>query len=274
MRYLVIILVLFCFSFGLSDAPGKLRLFSYQDAYNWNDCVKPSKAYTDSEIPKLIKHFNDFIANQDSLENYFHFIDLNGDKKLDAIYSGGTGAANEYVVFLLNTGDDYKILFEEYTNIRELVFKKGRLVGYTGLDFGCCAEYVEKETKYEVTENWQKIIIYQRAQTSYTIQPKNIFEKPIKFVVAKDIYKLRSSPIVDDTSMFIYDTISNVVSTYVKGSVGYAWSEISDNSGRLWWFVEMEPNNRQIGSRISANRDTIPVRNLGWMSSRFLQKIE
>jgi hypothetical protein len=274
MKFILAILLFLMFSFKIGDDSEKLKLFTFLDNYDWKDCVSPSKNYIEKETSKLRKHFNEYIANIDSFENYIHFIDLNGDKNLDAIYSGGTGAAGEYVVFLLNTGNDYRILFEEYTNISELVFENKKLVGYTGLDFGCCADYVYKETKYQITNDWKKIAIYQRARTSYTELPKTMFEKPIKFMVKNDIYKLRSSPIIDDKSVFIYDTVGNVISSYNKGSIGYAWSEAKDSSGRSWWFVEMEPNTSQIGSRLNSNQDSLPVRNLGWFISRYLEQIK
>lgn len=272
MRYILIILAFFTFSFTLGDDSDRLRLFSDSDTYDWKDCVVPSNKYIQSQAIIIRKHFNEYIANMDSIERYLHFIDFNNDGKLDVIYSGTTGAAADFVVFLLKMDNDYIILYTEYTNIRELIFKDKKLVGYTGLDLGCCAEYLQKETKYLISDNWQRTVIYQRVKTNYTELPQNIYNKPINFVVAKDVYKLRSSPMVNDTGYVIYDTIGNVVSTYIKGSIGRAWADKLDSTGRVWWFVEMEPNNRQIGSKLNTKSDTLPMRNLGWMSSRYLEK--
>jgi hypothetical protein len=274
MRLLLLIIILIFGACRSEQEPGKLRLFTLNDIYDWRDCVKPSQEYIKVQVPIIRKHVNEYIANIDSLENFLHFIDLNNDKIPDVIYSGVSGSEIDCVIFLLNTGKDYKILFEEYSNIRELKFDNHYLVGYTGLNFGCCAEYVYKETKYSVSLDWKRAVIYQRAITNYTKLPKEISGSPRKFIVGNDLYKLRSTPAIDDTTIYIYDSYSNVVSTYRKGAVGYAWAETKDNTGRTWWFVEMEPTDKQTGSKLNSKFDTIPVTNLGWMSSRYLKEIK
>ncbi len=264
MKSLAITLFLFLVSCKSVNIKEGFQTFTKSDVYNWRDCTIPNQDYIDNEFPKIRKHFNEYVANIDTLARALHFIDLNNDKELDVIYSGTSGAASDCVIFLLNIDNDYKILFEEYTNIRDLLFEGGKLVGYIGLDFGCCAEYIQKETKYKVSEDWNRIVVYQRVKASYTELPEKLFEKPIVFEIESDTLKLRATAINDDTNIFIYDTIGNVVSSYLKGSRGYAWSEKQNDLGEIWWFVEMEPNNSQIGSRINHNPDKLPQRNLGW----------
>jgi len=233
MRYLLIILVFGLLSFSIGDDSERLRPFSDDNIYDWHDCVLPFKDFIQKEIPKIKKCFNEYVANIDTLDKFLHFIDLNNDKRLDVIYAGTSGSAADYVAFLINDKKGYKVLYEDYTNLRELEIKNNRLVGYSILDLGCCAEYRRLEIKYKVSVDLSRIQIYTRATTSYTEFPKTYFDKPIKFAITNDIYKLRSSPIVDDTSRVIYDTISNVTSTYIKGSIGYAWAETKDFSGRV-----------------------------------------
>jgi hypothetical protein len=274
MRYLLVILFFGLFSFEIGDDSEKLRSFGAENVYDWHDCATPSNDYIQKELPKIRKCFNEYVSNIDTLDRFLHFIDLNNDKRLDIIYSGTTGAAADFVVFLINDEKGYRVLYEEYTNLRELEFKNNRLIGYTILDLGCCAEYRRLEIKYRINDDLSKTHIYTRATTSYTEFPKVYFSKPIKFIVVNEIYKMRSSPFVDDTSRVIYDTISNVVSTYIKGSTGYAWAEKRDNTDRVWWFVEMEPCKNQINSMLNYISDSLPMRNLGWMSSRYLKEIK
>lgn len=274
MRFLLIILIFGLLSLSIGNDSEKLRSFSDDTIYDWNDCVLPSKDYIQSELPKIRKCFNEYVANIDTLDKFLHFIDFNNDKKLDIIYAGTSGSEADHVVFLINDKSGYTVLYEDYTNLRELEIKDNRLVGYTILDLGCCAEYRRLETKYKITTDFSRIHIYTRATTSYTEFPKTYFDKPIKFTTSNDLYKLRSSPVIDDTSIVIYDTISNVTSTYIKGSIGYAWAETKDFSGRVWWFVEMEPCKNQINSRLNYSTDSIPIRNLGWMNSSYLKEIK
>jgi len=267
MKALSILILLFLISCKTIVNPEEFRLFTYNDVYDWKDCVIPSQDYVSKELPIIRKEFNEYVANIETLDRALHFIDLNNDKKLDVIYSGTSGSESDCVIFLLNNDSDYKILFEEYTNIRDLVFEDGKLVGYTGLDFGCCAEYVQKETKYKVSKDWDRTVEYQRVKASYTELPENLYENPISFETVSDTLKLRATAIKDDTNLFIYDTIGNVVSSYLKGSRGLAWSEKQNDLGETWWFVEMEPNSGQLGSRINYNPDKLPQRNLGWFPS-------
>ena len=266
--------MLFLLSCKTTVKPENFQLFTKGDVYNWKDCLIPNQDYILKEIPKIRKQFNEYVANIERLDRALHFIDLNNDKKLDVIYSGTSGAESDCVIFLLNNDNDYKILFEEYTNIRDLIFDGGKLVGYTGLDFGCCAEYVQKETKYKVTEDWNRSVVYQRVKVSYTGLPEKIFERSIRFEIKSDTLKLRATPIIDDKNVFIYDTIGNVVSSYLKDSKGFAWSEKQNDLGETWLFVEMDPNNYQIGSRINYNPDKLPQRNLGWFPAEDLNIIK
>jgi hypothetical protein len=274
MRFLLLILVFGLLSFNIGDDSEKLRPFSDADIYDWYDCIHPSNDYVQKELSKIRKCFNEYVANIDTLDKSLHFIDLNNDKRLDVIYAGTSGSAADFVVFLINNKNGYKVLYEDYTNLRELKIENNRLVYYTILDLGCCAEYRRLETKYWIDKDLNRFQIYTRATTNYTEFPNTYFDKPIKFVVTNDIYKMRSSPIVDDTSRITYDTISNVTSTYLKSSIGYAWAEKKDNTGRVWWFVEMEPCNNQINSKLNYTADLLPIRNLGWMSSKYLNEIK
>jgi hypothetical protein len=264
MKAILIFFVLFLVSCKSTLNPKESLLFTYNDVYDWKDCVVPSEDWISKELPKIRKQFNEYVANIETIDQTLHFIDLNNDKKLDVIYSGTSGAESDCVIFLLNIDNDYRILYEEYTNIRDLIFDGGKLVGYIGLDFGCCADYIQKETKYSISEDWNRSVVYQRVKTSYTELPKKLFEKPVTFEIKCDTLKLRATPIIDDTNMFIYDTIGNVVSSYLKGSRGFVWSEKINDLGETWLFVEMDPNNNQIGSRINYNPDKMPQRNLGW----------
>ena len=274
MKILFLSLTVLLFSYQKQSNLDKLQLFSDKDVYDWKDCIVPTREYLSMEVPKLRKHFNEYVANIDSIEKFLHFIDLNGDSNLDVIYSGTSGSASDFVKFLLKTKDDYTSLFEEYTNLRDIEFKNGILVSYTGLDLGCCADYVIKETKYKISKDLQRTIIYRKAMTTYTELPKVLFDMPQRFTIEDNVQKMRSSPLADDSGVFIYDTIGNVVSSYIKGSKGSTWSHVKDSTGQSWWFVEMDPNYQQIDSKINSKYDTIPERNLGWMNLKHFDERE
>lgn len=271
MRYLLVILFWGLVSFKIGDESAELRSFGDAAMYDWHDCVNPPNDYIQQELPKIRKCFSPYVSNRDSFDKNLHFIDFNNDLQLDIIYAGTSGGEAECVTFLRKDKKGYAVLYEEFTNLKELEVINNRLIGYTILDLGCCAEYRKLETKYKINSDLSKTHIYTRATTNYTVFPKQYFNKPIPFIVALDTCKMRSSPFVDDTSMVIYDTISNVVSTYSKGATGFAWAEKKDNTGCDWWFVEMDPCKNQLNTKLNYFSDTLPMRNLGWMSSRYLK---
>jgi hypothetical protein len=286
MKYLLLLLfVFFCFSNKPLLASDSLPFFTFNNKINWTKFEKKVSDKDRRDYALKIKNQFDFFFEQarylpdkydiNNFEQNLHFIDLNGDGKLDIIYEGFSGTESDFTEMLINKDNGFikVVYFNQYLETLEFD-KSGKLNSYTTLDFGCCAAFTGYETKYLVNDKFETSILSQRAMTSYTKEPKTLFSKPIKFSTINDSYTLRSAPLKDDSSTIIYCAMDkgNVIAIYPKNSIGKAWAE-TDTTGRIWWFVEMEPV-KKLSYNLIFYQDSIPAKILGWMSSRYLKKLE
>lgn len=228
-------------------------------------------------IDKLKKQFDYIFKNEYysglPFERTIHFLDLNGDKRLDVIVEGYSGAESENTQFFLAQNSDYKKVLEKFQYVKSFQIHGGQLKSLTILDFGCCAEYVKYETKYQITPSFSAIPVYQKAKVTFEQKPKNkILNKPLNVATLENITFLRSSPVINDTSTVIYDAVGsgNVLAKYPKGSIGYAWVTETDSKGVKWWYVEMLPV-KAVKESLLYEKDDIPTRGMGWISEDQLE---
>jgi hypothetical protein len=98
-----------------------------------------------------------------------------------------------------------------------------------------------------------------------------------RFVVKNDKYKLREQPVIDDKydeqeSDFEQKPVyGNALAEFNKGSKGEAIAEKPDETGRVWWFVIMDPDAKAEYNRFYGDQKASKA---GWMSSRFLEVIK
>lgn len=255
-----------------------LRFFVYEDSLDWKKYEQEvTSSFREQTTEQLKVHFDSLAYAYDDkkFKDSFHFMDLNADKKQDAIYNGFSGSEPNMVKIFLNNGKELIPVFEGYQDLSILVFDKNKkLTSFTLLDFGCCGEYDEYETKYYVDIDFNITFAYQRARVVRTQAPQHIWQKPIKFTTLNDDYALRSEPKKYDVKVGWFDIFKqgNVVAQYPKNARGLAWAEYKEKSGRVWWFVEMYPA-ANIKENLIFPRDSSHIpRSLGWMSSRFVQK--
>jgi hypothetical protein len=107
--------------------------------------------------------------------------------------------------------------------------------------------------------------------------PSTYFEKLIKFEVLNDNYNIRFAPVIDDTTEVWYcgePQNGNSMGKIKSGSIGYALAEKVDSSGRVWWFVALEPDSEIIDSLYYDNDIRSDSYRLGWISSRFVKMID
>lgn len=261
-----------------------MRFFEYADTIDWRKFdTQVTNTYRKQITEKLKVHFDTFAYYYDDNEPYrekkfkdcFHFLDLNADGKLDALYAGFSGSEASLVKIFLHKENQFVQVFEGYQELSALVFDANKkLTSFILLDFGCCADYIEYETKYNVRDNFNITLNYQRARIVRTQAPKTIWSTPIKFMTLNDGYALRSEPMKEDTATYLYGAIveGNTVAKYPKNAKGLAWAEYKDKSNRVWWFVEMYPADNLKNNLIYRRDSLVAPRALGWMSSRFVQK--
>jgi hypothetical protein len=66
----------------------------------------------------------------------------------------------------------------------------------------------------------------------------------------------------------------NTAAIFPIDSRGFAIAEETDDTGRVWWFVIMENNESLIKSNLyPGNNKVMGYRTLGWMSSRYVRKL-
>ena len=100
-------------------------------------------------------------------------------------------------------------------------------------------------------------------------------EKPIAFETINEKYTLRLTPKLDNETYFWgTDEQGNSIAIFPIGSTGTAMAENVDETGRIWWFVRMNNNKGNIGMFMHGDNNEEPYRCYGWMSSRYLKRIE
>jgi len=211
----------------------------------------------------------------------FHFVNLNGDKNIDLIYEGNAGSEGSYVTFYLNTGKQLEGIETQNGYVWDLKFKENKLSSFVIYNPGCCAETIEFERHYNVSPlfkcklEWQVSII----QGMNKFEPDSFFQKPFQFQTLNEDYSLRYEPRISDQ---VPNEISegargpyhgNSTALYPKGSIGTAWATKKDSTGREWWLVEMEPL-KYLKFDAYYSLDDFPTRYIGWMSSRFVKKLD
>lgn len=80
------------------------------------------KSVNDNVIKGFEKMANDM--GNEEIYNSFHVADLNSDKENDIIFNGYGGAADEFVMILLKTGQTYVKALQAYGHILRIEMKK------------------------------------------------------------------------------------------------------------------------------------------------------
>lgn len=224
-------------------------------------------------------HFQDF--NLDD----FYIIDIDRDGLNDIVYSGDCKREGGGTAIFRYNGNNFEQLIFVYGVIYQVSDYESILpFSFSLIIYACCGDDKNIIEKYAlILEDGNYKFILQTSEYYYgddvvtTIFPKTFFEKPIAFKTIKEKYNLRFSPSInyvdeDDQSM-IFD---NVVITYPKNSIGYDIAKKKDKTGRIWWFVKMDNKSAKgmenIGTFSPNSKES--TYSLGWMSSKYLERID
>jgi hypothetical protein len=207
---------------------------------------------------------------------FFHHVDVDADGRADLVYSGPNtlcdrGLEGESTTVYLSRGNQLVRVFQGHGRVVEL----SRAAPWQPLAFvlrsdGCCGE-----PQYDVTvhaprrtrDGWSWEPVTRIAATSETLLPTTWLPVARPFTVQQDGYKLRVTPVVDDTSDDVLpDARGNARATYPRGSRGVALAERRGADGRTWWFVMM----RAPEANAYRPPDGATLWQLGWMSARLL----
>lgn len=207
----------------------------------------------------------------------FHWMDADGDGRPDLVYSTFDTRCREALegqrtTVYLDRGARLAQAFETSGVIVHLsraapwepVTMVVRRSGCCGDPFFTLATY----TPRRAGGNWRWEETSSVTATSETAIPRDWLRAPRPFTVSQDAYRLRTTPVVDDTTQGAMDAgmgrRGNTQATYARGARGVAYAERAGMDGRTWWFVVMP------GAPADPAEHRPRGGQMGWMSSRFL----
>ncbi|MFY0602256.1 MAG: hypothetical protein JXR03_21460 [Cyclobacteriaceae bacterium] len=235
-----------------------------------------SKTGIEVTIPFELKKDNRELINK------LKFVDLDADGVSEVVYSGPSGGEPNIVEIFQLKKQQYERVFSVMQGIVKPYWTDGKLTKLLTHDWGCCAENRIINSVYEV--NFDNAITPEFSKTLDIVEnqgltkPKQFLESALTFEVKNDNYKLRLSPNIDGSTYFGYLTeheqLGNSLGTVNKGTQGIAYAYSIDVTGRTWWYVA-------ISTEYKLNESVLYMEDLhdnafyvGWMSSRFLTKLD
>ena len=269
-------------------------IFPIVDAshFEWKNIEKkPAASEVDKFIKSTPKEFQVYKQkdptitswNLDSLRKDLHFLDLNGDGKNDIVFEGQSGGEGREIIIFINMGTSYRKVFSAFQEVVKMEWHDNRLTRLFIYDWGCCAEYLTRYMTYDVNYSQTNMPtfkkVFQGLFFNEGIKPDNLLEKPFRFKVLIEGYKIRIAPIIDDTSYQIWTEdstkdalLGTTIGRLTKGATGTAIAKKQDNTGRVWLFVQIDelylPKNN-----IFYLENKFPTKLLGWISSRFIKTL-
>lgn len=211
--------------------------------------------------------------------NSFHQIDFNADGLNDIIFEGFFGGEGEALVFFINEGDSYQKSQEIKGRIERIEKSSNNgFLSFTIHDYHCCAGFVDHILTLDIVRQGSSydFIFHNDFAYMYDTEQPTKFMLEIPFITVNPEYKLRAQPVINES----YDNLpedeiidGNTAAIYPEGSRGYAIAEQTDETGRVWWFVIMENNIEPLKSNLYTGNNKLNFRSLGWMSSRFVKKL-
>ena len=222
------------------------------------------------------KQDNPYTPTEDDLENDLHVIDLNADGLYDIVFDGQSGGEPREISIYLNTGDNFENVLTVQQGISKMKFDNGVLSELIIRDWGCCAEILETIKVYKVEENGKFLIFKLLNKFQYIDQtklPQDFWVESKTVKIVNIDYNIRFSPEINDTTDFYIfgKTVGNIVGKLSKGNLVTAIAESADTTGRVWYFVIINP---KIHIKESLFYDaTYEEKSFkcGWISSRYVE---
>lgn len=216
------------------------------------------------------------------LEESISIVDFDQDGLNDIIYEGYlNGGESEHVVFLHRSLFGLEKIFDVSGYVVH-VSAPNRLstMQIAIKHYGCCEDVISNIEMYSLIklEDRYSFVLtdkYAFVDLETAEFPTELFNSPIHFETVNPEYALRFTPEIDDTTQFTSYQIGNKTGIYPGGSIGVALAEKTDDSGRVWWFVYMKHNLEPLELYLHPGfNNTIYPNAYGWMSSRFLKRLE
>ena len=212
----------------------------------------------------------------------FYVIDIDRDGLKDILYSGECMLEGGLTAIYRYNGIEFEELISVIGEVYQVSDYNSNLpFSFTLRNYACCGGFTDVFEKYELVKkngNYSFKLQVREDYVSETVFPDTFYEKPIAFKTVREKYNLRFSPVIDDTSAVArpYEDYGNTVRSYPANSIGYAIAEKKDQTGRIWWFVRMDNKTAkglEYTSKVGDNSEE-PTYSLGWMSSRFVERLD
>jgi hypothetical protein len=290
---IILTIVYFIVFIDFSYSQDFLKIFdSYNQNYNYNWRGIDNRQTMDFkehfiEYAKqngLLKaEFDIYEANRGlgSVWNNLHVVDINGDKLDDIIYSGSSGGESNVVKFFMQNEDGFELIFNVYQGIVRVEWENRSIRTIMSRDWGCCADFRVISAVYEVnfTDRVPKFAkIYQSIEYEFMRKPLEYFEEPIIFSVDNEVYKLRAFPEINDSTLINADfnehRLGNAIGILSQGTKGKAYGKYLDETGRVWWYVEIDSGYQVIDNALYMGDLKYPTHVIGWISSRYVTQIK
>jgi hypothetical protein len=205
-----------------------------------------------------------------SMQRYLFPIDLNNDQLTDIVFNGSGRNETEMVKIFLNRRDSFDLVFEDFRYISSLDRDKSGFTGITMGDAGVKGDYLYFERAYKFRKEGSELLFIRGKQTvvyKFTERPGRYLSKSIPFKALNDTILVRASARTIDAP---YDpklkTFGNIVAGYIKVISGNVMASEKDADGRVWYFVEIFPDEKPEKS-IFRDIDKYPTFITGWVEA-------
>ncbi|MET3978917.1 hypothetical protein ABIB62_001486 [Mucilaginibacter sp. UYP25] len=233
------------------------------------------------ELKDAYEYYKGEFSSVTDLQKALHIYDIDADGTDDIIFEGQSGGEPLETALILNTKKGLKVIFITLQTVKGITLDKNKRISKLYIkDPGCCAEYIEFNKIYDViyTTSQPKIKLqYLSANHVSTYFPEKYLSRPINFEVLNDNYKLRTKPIEDNKSQMALDGeihSGNDVALLKKATKGKAFATATDKTGREWWLVQINPKFTIKGFFHESEDSALKAYKIGWISSRFIKKLE
>lgn len=238
----------------------------YEEDFNSEEKLHVISNLKDHSLIQYLKVNPYLDLESDDILKCFHFVDFDLDGDVDIVYFGDIGVETSYTILLKNINGEYK----EIDRIPAEIIKIEKTTPLSPFNFVFTGPVLGGNDNWFM-QVWNQVVIdgvislvkgEKMYYHEFTFFPVDVFKNPIKFKVKNEKYFLRSNPIVKE---------QNIVGTFTDETIGYAISSQKDDTGRVWWFVSLNAID-MTSSEIKADLKK-EANILGWMSSRFLEKL-
>ena len=246
---------------------GQVERWAIEDTIS-QDYLKELVFATDTPM-----YLKEFPMDIDEYLSHYHPVHINLDDDIDLIFNGPSGGESFSVEIYLNNGGKLELIESEIGVISNVTRKfPDAPLSIDFLQYGCCDDPINFYQQWTILASNPGHVI--KSSSYYFLEGTEfpeVWDRMTKFRVINSPYTLRATPEIINEKPFTYHFENgNILAEYSEGDTGYAISSKTDETGRVWWFVALNPPKKAGFSVYKIKRNE---KWLGWMSSRYVEKI-